>query len=73
MSSTNTDNNNPLHGARKSIPNLKPSPNRTSVGLVDEDPEDELDKPGTIIKTKKVLRISRYSNPVLNEMCFFDQ
>ena len=36
---------------------------------VDEDPEDELDKPGTTIGTKfSVLQIIRI--PVFNEMCF---
>ena len=39
------------------------------VGKVDEDPEDELDKPGTTIGTKfSVLQIIRI--PSLNEMWF---
>ena len=33
MSSTYTDNNNPFHGVRISIPSWKPSHNRTSTGL----------------------------------------
>ena len=39
------------------------------VRKVDEDPEDELDKPGTTLGTM-FLRIARYPNPVLNEMWF---
>ena len=38
---------------------------------VDEDPEDELDKPGTI-NINEVLRFARYPNPVFAEMvCFW--
>ena len=33
MSSTYTEKNNPFHGVRISIPNWKPSPNRTSIGF----------------------------------------
>ena len=33
MSSTYTDKKNPFHGVRISIPNWKPSPNRTSIGF----------------------------------------
>ena len=36
---------------------------------VDEDAEEELDKPGTTIGTK-IFRIANYPNPVFNEMLF---
>ena len=39
------------------------------VRKVDEDPEDELDKPGNHDRNE-VLRIANYPNSVLNEMWF---
>ena len=33
MSSTYTEKNNPFHGVRVSIPNLKPSPSHASIGF----------------------------------------